>query len=400
MKRGSWHQCGDRSQKLVQEQLESGLGVGAVISPRDVSFAKAQTDYAPAYHDAGAEVLVDPQFYLPEFSNARLETYPIQPFRLPIATLAKNLDDLSKGLTDALVEINLTLGTHAIIAPAIIYEAGRRDINSLNLRLLEIANEAGQKLGRPTYSTVFLGRSITSHQDNIERALAEITASEVDGWYFGFEFGPERVPSSEKDIFHACAAGITLAQTEAPILHAFAGPLALLSFGFGATGAGVGHSQNLWSFSRSRWQPSKNAGGGGDAPPRFFSTSLWGTIIFPDETEQLSAELRSEILTTTKFSSHFDTTVGQAWSRWDAGKHLVAAICSIIDDMAHEKDLEKNLMSARQRLERANELHQQIRKSGIYLKDNTNAYQSSWIAAIDEFVETYRTDLDFIKILS
>ena len=37
MKRGAWHQCGDRSQKLVVEQLTAGHGVGVILSPRDLS---------------------------------------------------------------------------------------------------------------------------------------------------------------------------------------------------------------------------------------------------------------------------------------------------------------------------------------------------------------------------
>jgi hypothetical protein len=45
MKRGVWHQCGDRSQNLVREQLELNNGVGVILSPRDISFDNA-TNYA------------------------------------------------------------------------------------------------------------------------------------------------------------------------------------------------------------------------------------------------------------------------------------------------------------------------------------------------------------------
>lgn len=62
MKRGVWHQFGDRSQKLALEQLEQGVGVGVVISPRDLAQNKA-IEYAPQYRAAGGDVLYDPQFY-------------------------------------------------------------------------------------------------------------------------------------------------------------------------------------------------------------------------------------------------------------------------------------------------------------------------------------------------
>ena len=53
MRRGTWHQCGDRSQKMVIEQLKKGVGVGVIISPRDVPQHKAigysNINVAPMY---------------------------------------------------------------------------------------------------------------------------------------------------------------------------------------------------------------------------------------------------------------------------------------------------------------------------------------------------------------
>jgi hypothetical protein len=52
--------------------------------------------------------------------------------------------------------------------------------------------------------------------------------------------------------------------------------MGLLSFGLGATGAAIGHSQNLWKFTPDRWMPAASRGGGGDAPARFFSNAFGG----------------------------------------------------------------------------------------------------------------------------
>ena len=59
MRRGAWHQCGDRSQKLVEEQLQQNAGVGVIISPRDLSRKNAIT-YAARYQALGAELLARP----------------------------------------------------------------------------------------------------------------------------------------------------------------------------------------------------------------------------------------------------------------------------------------------------------------------------------------------------
>ena len=48
MRRGPWHQFGDKSQKLVEEQLEHNVGVGVIISPRDLALHKA-IEYAQKY---------------------------------------------------------------------------------------------------------------------------------------------------------------------------------------------------------------------------------------------------------------------------------------------------------------------------------------------------------------
>jgi hypothetical protein len=88
MRRGPWHQCGDRSQKIVREQLEHGTGVGVVISPRDLSLQRA-IEYAQDYHDRGAQVLVDQQFYEPAFLNQNLDSYATSEYRRSVSDFRK-----------------------------------------------------------------------------------------------------------------------------------------------------------------------------------------------------------------------------------------------------------------------------------------------------------------------
>ena len=97
MRRGAWHQCGDRSQKIALQNLECGAGVGVVISPRDLGYDKA-VEYAQAYHDNDAHVLIDSQFYVPEFTNPKLASYPTAKYRRSVsdpADLGNDLDGFS-----------------------------------------------------------------------------------------------------------------------------------------------------------------------------------------------------------------------------------------------------------------------------------------------------------------
>ena len=397
MRRGPWHQCGDRSQKLVEEQLQQGVGVGVILSPRDLTRPRA-LDYAQKYRALGAQVLLDHQFYVPDFTNQRLNSYPISKFRAAVSSLnAISADDLTEIANELRID-NQEIGADAVIAPAIVYEAGRTDIVQLNDRLFTVARTIGDQLHIPVYATVVLGRSVTASDQTISAALGQASALNADGWYFAFEFEDERIPSSREAVRRCCSAGLTLACTGKPVLHAYAGPLGLLSFGFGATGVALGHSQNLWKFTRDRWQPTMGQGGGGDAPPRFFSSRLWGTIIYPDETQQLPTAIRQQVLTMSPFSTQVGSSL--PWTRWDSGKHLVNVLGRVFAQIAQNTNARENVQQAIQTLQGAVQLHQTIQQNGIFLADSTNAYQLNWQNAAADFLQGSQSDFDYLDLIS
>ena len=399
MLRGAWHQCGDKSQKLVVEQFEHKVGVGVIISPRDVARRKA-IEYARAYHALGAHVLIDQQFYEPKFSNSNLASYPISPYRAKVSQPDQLADSDLAGLADALHIVNREISADGLIAPAVVYQAERPDIVQLNARLLAVAKRVGDELGIPTYATTIFGRSCTSSDSTMSAILSRVTALNCDGWYYGFEFGQERIPTSREGVLRCCVSGLTLACTGKPVLHAYAGPMALLSLGFGATGTAVGHSQNLWKFTPTRWYPRTGEGGGGGAPPRFFSSKLWGTIIYPDEVIKLPADLRNQVLTNSPFSTSVSLSQPFApWTRWNASKHLVHIIGSAIANVTACDEPRANAGAAISVLEEATALHGSIAAGGLVLADNTNAYQRNWQLAMTDLLNTHSKDFDYLALL-
>lgn len=397
MRRGGWHQCGDRSQKMVQEQLEHAAGVGVIISPRDLAMRLA-ADYAQAYHELGADVLIDLQFYEPSFSHPKLASYPINEYRTSISQLRQIKEDQLTGLARSIDEINREIAADAVIAPALVYQAGRPDIVEVNACLFGLAKQVGESIGVPTYATVVVERSSTASLDTIKDLLSHATALDADGWYFAFEFEPERVPSDREAVYRCCLAGLMLACTGKPLLHAYAGFLSLLSFGFGATGAAIGHSQNLWSFTRARWQPTTGQGGGGDAPPRFFSSSLWGTIVYPDETAQLPPALRDRVISLSPFSTAVGA--GLPWTRWNANKHLIYELITTASAIGATKNARANAQAAMDRLGDAANMHHEIEQVGIQLGDETNVYQTSWRSALRDLLTKSPDDFDYLELLS
>ncbi len=390
MRRGAWHQFGDRSQCLALEQLRLGVGVGVILSPRDLSFRTAVA-YAQSYHDLGAAVVIDEQFYVPPFLNTRLRSYPTSDFRRTASRVHRLPEQEISGLCRALHQINEALHTDAIIAPALLYETGHRDIIDMNAKLFLAAKRVGEGLGIPTYATVVLGRSVTSADGPLEAVLSDATSLPADGWYYAFEFDRERIPSSSADVARCCATGLTLACTGKPVLHAYAGPMALLSMGFGATGTGIGPHQNLWQFTRGRWARPQERGGGGEAPARFFSRALWGTIIHPDETTQLPLEVQNQVLTESPFVT--------PWDRWQANKHFVYVVSKTVSQIAATDDPRVNARAAVDLLQVAISLHGKIASTGMSLRDDANAYQANWRQGMMTVLENHARDYDYLELV-
>lgn len=391
MNPGTWHQFADRSQKLAIEQLEHNVGEGVIISPRDLAEHNA-AKYSPVYQEHGAQVLFDTQFYKPDSKVGKLGAYDqMNAYRATATELHALPDDGMEGLTAELVRLNQSIGTSAVLAPSVIYEAGQPHLHELNTRLNLAAAAAADELGLPLYATVALGRSATSSDTTIEAALSHASGLDADGWYFAYQFDAERVPSSGPDVYRCLRAGLRLALTSLPVLHAYAGPLGLLSPAFGATGIAVGHSQTAWRFNPDRWEEPTPGGGGGDAPARLWSEALWGTIIHPDETVKLPPALREEVVT--------DSPYLDGWSRWEANKHLVHVVGTVIQGIRDNGVGLQVIGDIQEVLVTATDNHELIAESGTILKDDAAAYQESWLEALLRFTADCDDDLQLLADL-
>lgn len=396
MRRGTWHQCGYNSQRVVHDFLQAGLGVGAIISPKDLALEKAK-EYSEGYRALNKGVLLDPQFYEPEYADGKLATYPTTAFRQSIGALGALQPSAMAALSKALETENRDLHCEAVIAPAIPYEAARPDIVALNARLFAAAKVVGDAIGIPTYATVVLGHSCTTSAV-AQSILSSATALNADGWYYAFEFdATERLPTDVDAVYRYGAAGLTLACSGKPVLHACAGPLANMSYGSGARGVGIGIWQNLWGFSRERWQAKEGQGGGGDAPPRYFSAALWGTIVHPDETLQLTPAQKAQVVQNSPYAQNLGT--GVQWSKWDSYKHMVHVIATTTAPLAQGANARTAMTSAVAALTAANVVHGAIRATGLRLRDGTDAYQSAWAAAGTRLIANNADDYDWLESL-
>jgi hypothetical protein len=396
MQRGAWHQLGWNHHKMVIEQLQNQAGIGVILSPRDLSYSRAQ-EIVPQYKAEGASVVLDPQWHVPGFSNLQFEDYPSADLRASVSNLVAITDSELDDLRQKLISENSGLQTDALIAPAVVYAAGRNDIVQLNARLHNIARSAASEIGIPCYGTAFLGRSITNTLHLVESTLSAITSLNCDGWYFGFEFPAERIPSSTDGVYRCLRAALLLVQTGQPVLHAYAGPLGILSFAAGCTAAASGPSQKQWRYCPERWEDSgSEGGGGGAAPARYFSRNLWGTIVFPDETTLLPQQIQNQIFTPSPFAP---APLPPNWTKTNALKHLTYSVCKGIESIAANHGFVACRQAAEQLLDNAVAIHAQIASQQFPLKDATAAYQGNWRAALNILAQNHGDDFDFLEML-
>jgi hypothetical protein len=343
---------------------------------------------------------LDQQFHNPKFSNREMGSYPTQQFRKSISELNKIDDTELSELAGALETTNRAVSANGIIAPAVVYQGNSAQIIDLNARLYNCAKSVGNNLGIPTYATVVLARSATSTEQVTDDLLSSVTGLNADGWYYAYEFPPERLPANIDDVYRCCSAGLTLACTGSPVLHAYAGPIGLLSMGFGASAVGIGHSQTLWKFTADHWQGLRKRGGTSRAPARLFSRALWGTIVAPDELAQLSTSLQREIISPSPYSQAVESDPTFVWPKREAYKHLVYIISSEVETMANARNPKANMHHAIALLSGAEALYRQIRSGGIAVRDEADSYQGAWKKACHNLLESRSQDYDLLELLS
>ena len=96
--------------------------------------------------------------------------------------------------------------------------------------------------------------------------------------------------------------------------------------------------------------------------------------MYPDETQALDATLRGQILTPTSFSAPVVANPPTQWPRWEAGKHLVCALAETGADLADIETPRASAIAAVDRLANSVALYDQIRQTGLQLRDSSDAY--------------------------
>lgn len=401
MHTGLWHQLGDRSQLLAREQLTiRGLG-GVILSPRDLSKQNAEK-YGRDYQSLGAEVIFDPQFYIPQHLVGKQNTYEdLIDFRISVSRLAENSATEFRLLSRKLRTLTQQLSCTAIMAPAVAMDAGQPDQLKVNLALLDAAIATGSTLQLPVYGVIPVGESLALSENELADVLSGFTTRDVDGWILMMDLGSDGFCRSVHHASPLCRSVLRLAQSGKPVMHGCAGANCLLSLACGANAFGMTHSKNMWRLPLSRFEP-KEGGGGGAAPTRLFSGALWSTLVFPDELVQLPRRLRAMILETSEWvniNPNDRQYYPAAISQWDAYKHLLHVVESVAGNILLQPSIVSRFQSVVDHLESAQILFSQI-QSYYEPKDMASGHHQAWLDVLAQTRADRHADFDYIDLIS
>lgn len=409
MIKGLWHQLGYGTENLVLALLQDNVGQGGILSPIDLDFRQSQGT-ALGFQQAGKGVLWDPQFYDPPLINARSAGYPTHQFRLPVEALS--ILDLAgqDGLTRALEMVNRSLRSSAVIAPAVIYEAGSPHLWGINQMLFRCAKKAGDHLGIPTLASIPIGSSVSVSEPETLNILGAATALPSDGWYILFEFDRDPVPVSSGRLARCASSCLSLAGTERPILFGFSGLMSLPVMAWGASAVGFGHAATLHQFKgrhfnlRTRLQQAADRrngkGGGGPESLRFFSSGLWTGLACPDETSPLALleELFRKVMIPSPYSQTvMDDPSTAEWSLDEAHMHYAWHIHQQVEALLEIPALIDRANQVKTLIDGQIELWGEVQSRGIAIRQGFHlGYWTAWKDAIQNALRDQKADYDWL----
>ena len=401
MHKGVWYQLGDKGQKIAEELLKSSNGVGVVLSPRDISDAKAE-EYGRSYRNNNAEVVFDPQLYVPQNSVGLHETHEeFMEFRVSASKLLKHSQSEFARLGAALRNVAKKYSCTAILSPAIALQAGQPEHLKLNIDLLDVAIESASKIGLPVYGVIPIGQSLALSQSELSSVISKYTSKKVDGWMLMMDLGQNGFSVDTVLLKSLGVSILRLAQTGVPVMHGCAGPHALLSSAFGASAVGIAHSKNMWHLPLSRFIPS-DGGGGGASATRVFSRALWSNFVYPDEFARLPSLLKEQIVESSKWVSidleNDAIYLASDFRQWDANKHLLKIIGSEFSDLLSIDDLNIRCDLVEKRLSGSIVLHKLI-GSHYSVKDRASAHQSTWLSVLTDIRKMRKLDYQYLELL-
>jgi hypothetical protein len=274
----------------VHDGLSDGSVTGAIFSPKDLQKSTLEekiNSIRQSYPEA--ELLIDPQFYLSLYSEAKLgktdDWTSFKTYRKGDLELTDKID----GILEDYFKETSQFDVNGYIAPSIYVS------QSFDSREAVIAKNFIRRTGKifknsnnnkPVYASLIISRETLLDQREFEEFLNDITmlSDPPDGFYI---IVASRTSGSKSDIYHAdvianwMMLNLSLSINGFSVINGYSDILSPFLGAAGAYAGATGWWSNLQMFSMERFFPKK---GGGRLPiVRYLSKQFLNRVTFSEK---------------------------------------------------------------------------------------------------------------------
>lgn len=384
-------QIGHNGHKLAQDILDNGYADGAILSPADYKSDRNAT-LASRINDRDGIVLFDPQFYIPRSDRPKFDSYDyFEDFGGDEFDTVEIGDELGN-LSNQILDYQDKLETDAYISPARLLDTFSDSKLDYWADITEAFIEAAEERDRdiPIYVSLPIDQRPLTDKSQRDDLLNQVTQFDPDGFYVSGEFEFEsRYPlTGASNVYSMLDLLNTLKQNRYEVLVGHSHQIAHLFFGIGVDAFASGHYINLRAFDTRRWEPTDGQSGGRQVV-KYYSDKLLNELrVDPDldlmyQKDDFDLE---KIRTPSDYDDPlFDgsdppSTVG--WKFRDAGWDHYIWSCYQISRKYRGKDLEEKLNTAKETVEEAGELFEEIQEHLGMLTEPEESIYSDWEASL------------------
>lgn len=379
----TYHQCGHNFVWNLESIQEDDIGEGLILSPVNLE-AERIRDRIP--EELLATSWMDPQFYVPDDSKGKLETYPFFPANVLDDFTTSEFVDHAREVARECLSFQHELGLRSLVIPTRYYEDLPEDhIEQLEALFLEpfLESKAALALSEPLLLTV-IAKPIHLEPGIMREELLTWVTSEpaVSGIYLIFDHNFISKQIKDPEYLVQAMRFIRVLRLNGMEVHiGYSGLEGLLYSIADPTSVSIGSYENLRSFGTRRLE-SRDTGPQRAPRPRVYSGRLlqWIEDTYLPPLRELVPNWR-DLFDDSPYKEYLlnpDTALN--FQRSEIYKHYFFLFAEQIADLP---TIDERAQHIRSLATRAIDKFERIGDAGVYLdSDSDQSHLPAWLNAV------------------
>ncbi|MFB5281824.1 hypothetical protein [Peribacillus sp. Hz7] len=230
---------------LNREFLESNIGTGVILSPRNCTREQIEK-HASEIHQKKGKVLFDPQFYEPRTSLEKILDYPYwggMDFNT-VEFSDKGASELCRGVIEFQKNI---LNVDKVILPGRYTNTASEDWLQMQYTFADSAQKL--QVNKPILSTIALGPDVILDKDMLDKTVNEIISYPVEGVYIVLKHPKNQyLVTNDLYIYNLLNSLLSISLSGKEVILGYTNQQHLFYAGAGVSGIASGNFRNVRSF--------------------------------------------------------------------------------------------------------------------------------------------------------